>query len=178
MTAALRIEVAATSALRPETLALVRALVTDAFEGDCTDENWSHALGGTHVLLWADGEVLIGHASVVERVLLHDGRPIRSGFVEAVAVPAELRRQGHGHRLMEHIERVIRDEYAIGVLSTSESGLPLYRARGWQRWCGETYVRTPDGLERTPDDDDSVMVLGNIEPSGTLACDWRPGEVW
>jgi hypothetical protein len=37
-----------------------------------SDHDWDHALGGVHALVWEDGE-LIGHASVIQRRLLHGG---------------------------------------------------------------------------------------------------------
>ena len=48
-----------------------------------TDQDWEHALGGVHAVAWLDGEV-VGHASVVQRRLLHDGRALRTGYVEGV----------------------------------------------------------------------------------------------
>ena len=51
--------------------------------GDFAPDDWEHALGGVHALLSEDGE-LIGHASVVQRRLLHGGRALRAGYAEAV----------------------------------------------------------------------------------------------
>ena len=34
-----------------------------------TDDDWEHALGGIHALAWED-DVLIGHASVIQRRLM------------------------------------------------------------------------------------------------------------
>src|SRR5687768_1301245 len=80
-----------------------RALLDDVFE-DMTDHDWEHALGGIHALVWEEGE-LIGHASLIQRRLLHGGRALRTGYVEAVAVRADRRRRGHGAAMMEALER-------------------------------------------------------------------------
>src|SRR5919204_117419 len=64
-----------------------RALLDAAFEGDMSDDDWEHALGGMHALVWEDGE-LVGHASVVQRRILHGGRALRAGYVEAVGFRA------------------------------------------------------------------------------------------
>ena len=54
---------------------------------------------------------------------------------------------------------MIRDGYELGALSAGDPAASLYRELGWQRWRGRTWVLGPDGLERTPDDDDSTYVL-------------------
>lgn len=151
-----------------------------AFEGDFGDDDWQHTIGGTHVLLW-DGDALIAHASVIPRRLVFSGRPLRCGYVEGVAVRPDCQRRGHGARVMDEIERLIRDTYEVGALSASDAGFEFYRVRGWQPWRGPTYVETPAGLERTEDDDGAVLVLPLLDPldlTGTIACDWREGDVW
>ena len=57
------------------------------FEGEFTEQDWEHALGGIHALVW-DGDALVGHAAVVQRRLLHGGRALRAGYVEGVGVRA------------------------------------------------------------------------------------------
>ncbi len=169
-----------TADLRPGELEAIRALLDDAFEGDLEDSDVEHALGGVHALVW-EGAVLIGHGSVVMRRLLHEGRALRTGYVEAVAVRADRRRRGHGSAVMAALERVIRGAYELGALGASDDGAALYAARGWQRWTGTTSVLAPDGRRRTPDDDDCLFVLPvgvRLSPAGDLACDWRDGDVW
>ena len=72
------------------TLTAVRALLDGAFEGDFTDADLEHALGGLHVLVHDDSG-LLAHGAVVQRRLLHRGRALRAGYVEAVAVRADRR---------------------------------------------------------------------------------------
>ena len=59
-----------------------------AFDGAFTDDDWDHARGGLHAVAF-DGSELVGHASVVQRRLLHDGKALRAGYVEGVAVRAD-----------------------------------------------------------------------------------------
>lgn len=161
-------------------LASVRTLVEAAFEGRFTDHDWDHALGGLHALAW-DGDDLVGHGSVVQRRLWHQGRTLRTGYVEAVAVRADRRRRGHGNTVMAAVERVIRGAYEVGALGASDEGMALYQARGWRRWEGPTSALTPDGIVRTPDDDGGIFVRpvdATLDLTGELTCDWRPGEVW
>ncbi|MFD7668763.1 GNAT family N-acetyltransferase [Streptomyces sp. NPDC059788] len=160
--------------------AAARALLHDVFEGDLSEEDWDHALGGVHALVWEGGE-LIGHASVVQRLMLHAGRPLRCGYVEAVGVRADRRGRGHGAAMMTALERVVRDAYDLGALSASAGAAAFYAARGWQLWQGPTAVLAPAGLRLTPEEDGAVHVLPGAVPldlTGQLACDWRSGDVW
>jgi aminoglycoside 2'-N-acetyltransferase I len=156
-----------------------QALLNDAFDGDWSDDDWEHCIGGVHALLWDQGE-LIAHGSVVQRRLLHGGRALRAGYIEAVGVRTDKRGQGHGATIMNSLERVIHNAYDLGALSSSEEALEFYAARGWQLWQGPTSALTPTGIERTPDDD-SVYVLPVALPldlTGEIVCDWRDGDVW
>jgi aminoglycoside 2'-N-acetyltransferase I len=171
---------ALTSALSPSFLREVRALLDAAFDGDFSEEDWGHALGGAHV--WMTGSRgLIGHGSLVERTLVCDGRTLQVGYVEAVATAAAHRRKGHGAAIMRHIGGLIGQRYALGVLST---GTPaFYQPLGWERWRGQAFVDGPRGRERTPDDDGSVMILRTprsprLDLDGEIVCDWRSGDVW
>jgi aminoglycoside 2'-N-acetyltransferase I len=175
------IRVAHTADLDPELLDEAWEMLVEVFEGDIADSDWEHALGGIHALAYDEGERLVGHASVIQRRLVHGGRALRTGYVEAVGVRAHARRQGHAGALMYAIERVIRGAYEIGALGASDMALAFYRGRGWLPWEGETYALTPDGVERTPDDDDSLHVLevtARLDRAATITCDWREGAVW
>jgi aminoglycoside 2'-N-acetyltransferase I len=169
-----------TADLDLDTLAAARALLQDVFEGNLSDHDWDHALGGVHALVW-EGAELIGHASVIQRRLLHGGRALRAGYVEGVGVRADRRGRGHGAAMMEALERVLRGAYDLGALGATEAARSLYERRGWRRWRGPTSALTPAGIVRTPDDDGSVYVLPLALPldlAGELICDWRDGDVW
>ena len=169
-----------TADLEPGTLHAARALLDAAFAGDFSDEDWEHGLGGIHALAWEDGE-LVGHASLVQRRLLHGDRALRTGYVEAVAVRADRRRRGHAGALMAALERFLPGAYELGALSSAEGALAFYAGRGWQRWRGPTWALTPAGPIRTAGDDGSVHVLPlgvALDLDGALTCDWREGDVW
>jgi aminoglycoside 2'-N-acetyltransferase I len=168
-----------TSALTGAAAAELRALLDAAFD-DFHDDDFEHALGGMHALV-RDGDELVGHGSVVMRRLLHDGVALRTGYVEAVAVRADHRRQGVGAIVMDELEQIIRGAYELGALGAAEGAAHWYVARGWQRWTGTTSVLTPGGVCRTPDEDGGVHVLpvtARLVPDADLACDWRGGDVW
>ena len=168
-----------TSSLDATRLHAIRRLLDDAFLV-FDDDAWEHCLGGMHATIWEGGEV-VAHASVVQRRLLHGGQPLRTGYVEAVAVRADRRRRGYGRVVMERLGEVIRGAYEVGGLGAGEPAATLYRSLGWRAWEGRTWVLRPEGLARTPKDDGGVYVLpvtASLDLAGDLACDWRGGEVW
>jgi len=169
-----------TADLDPVTLQAARALLEEVFDGDLAETDWEHALGGVHALVW-DGPALIGHGSVIQRRLLHQGRALRAGYVEAVAVRADRQGQGHGAALMGALERVLRGAYDLGALGSSAEGAGFYAARGWKLWQGPSSALTPDGIRRTSAEDGCLYVFELAVPldlSGELTCDWRDGDVW
>jgi aminoglycoside 2'-N-acetyltransferase I len=175
----IELRTAHTADLDPATLQAVRALLEDAF-GDFGEHDWEHALGGVHALL-SDGPELIGHASVVQRRLLHAGRALRAGYVEGVGVREDRRRRGHGGTMMQAIEGIVRGAYDLGALGATDEGASLYATRGWKLWRGPTSTLTPTGVERTPEEDGYIYVLPLAAPldlDGELTCDWRDGDVW
>ena len=173
-------QVAHTADLDVAALEAARALLWDVFGAEMTDEDWEHALGGVHALVW-EGAQLIGHASVVQRRLLLGGRALRTGYVEGVAVHADRRGRGHGAAMMDELERIVRGAYDVGALGASEEAAGFYAARGWRAWRGHTWALTPAGRVRTPEEDGGIYVLevaAALDLSGELTCDWREGDVW
>lgn len=177
----------ATAELTDADIEAVRRILWAAFDNPddpdeaMTEEDWQHALGGVHVVLERGGEI-VGHASVVERELHVDGRPLRTGYVEAVAVDPTHQRSGLGSRLMAEIAAVILEGYELGALGT---GSPrFYERLGWLCWAGPTFVRVPGGLQRTEEDDGGILVLPtprtppDLDRTTSISCDWRAGDVW
>jgi aminoglycoside 2'-N-acetyltransferase I len=174
------LSVAHTAHLDPVTLASARALLDEAFDGAFSDADWDHALGGMHAIAF-DGDRLVAHGSVVQRRLVHRGRAMRAGYVEAVGVARTHRRRGLASAVMDEIEQIIRGGYDLGALSASDAGAALYLSRGWSRWAGRTATLTPTGRVPTPEEDDSLFVLPvttALDPTSELVCDWRDGDVW
>jgi aminoglycoside 2'-N-acetyltransferase I len=174
------VHLAHTADLSAAALEAARALLDDVFDGEFSDHDWDHALGGVHALVW-EGTELVGHASVVQRRLLHGGRALRTGYVEGVGVRADRRRRGYGDAMMGELERVVRGGYELGALATSEMAAPFYVSRGWLQWQGPTFALTPGGVVRTEAEDDGIFVLpvtAALDRSGALTCDWRDGDAW
>ena len=176
----MEITVAHTAQLDAATLAAARSLLDEAFGGEFADTDWEHTLGGMHALAF-EGDRLVGHGAVVQRRLLHGGRTLRAGYVEAVAVAGDHRRQGLASAIMDELEKIIRGGYDLGALSASDAGAALYLSRGWQRWRGTTWALTPEGRVRTVEEDDALFVLSgpaDLDLEGDLTCDWRDGDLW
>ncbi|HEU0131031.1 MAG TPA: GNAT family N-acetyltransferase [Mycobacteriales bacterium] len=160
-------------------LAAVRAMVDAAFGDGFTDDDWDHALGGTHVVL-LDGDTVVAHAAVVPRTLVVEAT-ITAGYVEAVATRPDRQREGHGAAVMREAAAQIRAHYPLGVLSTSRHA--FYERLGWERWRGKTFVRDGGTLRRTADEDAGIMVLrtalsATLDLASAMACDARAGDDW
>jgi aminoglycoside 2'-N-acetyltransferase I len=156
-----------------------RELLYAVFD-DMTDQDWEHALGGLHALVWEEGE-LVGHASLVQRRLLHQGRALRAGYVEGVGVRADRRRRGHGAVMMAALERSAKRAYDVAALASTDEAGSFYAHRGWQLWLGPSSALTPTGVRRTEDEDGCIYVLPLSAPldlRGELTCDWRDGDLW
>ncbi len=169
-----------TSSLDAATRQAIRGLLDAAFDDDVDDHDYEHALGGMHAMLW-EGPELIGHGSVVLRRLLHEGRALRTGYVEAVAVRPDRQRRGNGSAVMTALEQVVRGGYELGALGSSDMGTGFYAARGWLKWPGTASVISPGGVRRTPEEEGWIYVLpvtARLSLHGDLACDWREGDVW
>ncbi|MFF9345771.1 GNAT family N-acetyltransferase [Streptomyces sp. NPDC014734] len=175
------VHTAHTHRLAPAALDEIHAFLDIAFEGDFSEEDWDHGLGGIHAYV-RDGSGLLAHGSVVQRRVVLAGRSYRVGYVEAVAVRADRRREGLGWRVMAALEEVVDGAYAFGALSASEAGAALYAGRGWRVWPGRIAAQAAHGVERLPDEEGSTYVrpvTGGALPagSGTLVFDWRDGDV-
>lgn len=174
------LQVAHTSELPPSVLVQARELLDEVFAGEMTDHDWEHALGGMHAIAWR-GSSIIGHASVIQRRLLHGAHVFRTGYIEAVAVHPDWQRQTIGGQMMTALEQIIESSYEIGALGATDEAVSLYEHRGWIKWAGHTSALTPTGIVRTPDEDDCVYVLPlgrAFDTTLDLTCDWRDGDAW
>ncbi len=182
---ALVIRQARTDELSELDIAAVRALLDLAFGDDpeegFTEEDWQHALGGLHFVAEMEGRI-VGHASVVPRTLWVGDRPIRTGYVEAVATEPTAQGRGIGTALMRAAGAHIEDVYELGALGTGAHR--FYERLGWRAWQGPSFVRAPDEIRRTPDEDGYILVLDTpstpqpLDLGSPIACDWRSGDVW
>ncbi|WP_129669689.1 GNAT family N-acetyltransferase [Phytoactinopolyspora endophytica] len=171
-----------TAQLLPDDRAAIRRLLDDAFKGEFSDEDWANTLGGVHVVVREDEET-VAHVAVVQRRLLHRDGPIRTGYIEGLAVRADRRRRGYGDALMTAAEDIIATAYDLGALSDGTEIDGFYERRGWLTWQGPTWVLAPDGMRRTTEDDGGVLVMRtstspDLALDEAIACDWRTGDVW
>jgi aminoglycoside 2'-N-acetyltransferase I len=124
---------------------------------------------------------VLAHAAVVPRQLEVAGRPLRTGYVEAVATDPSRQGEGLGSLVLAEATALVRSEYEFGALS---SGLHAFYARhGWERWRGPTFARHGGQAIRTEEDDDGVMVLrfgpsAAIDLTAPLSCEGRRGDDW
>ena len=145
-----------------------------------TEDDWEHAIGGTHFVLDLDGEI-VTHASVVEREIHVDGRPLRTGYVEAVATAPDRQGSGFDPWSAADVTTCIRERFELGALGTGRHH--FYERLGWLRWRAHRRFERTTGAHLTPDDDGYIMVLATpsspaLDPFAPISCDWRPGDVW
>jgi aminoglycoside 2'-N-acetyltransferase I len=120
---------------------------------------------------------------VVGRVLVAGGRELRTGYVEGVATRGDRRGRGLATLVMQEAGRVIERDYELGALADG-TGIPgFYQRLGWETWQGPTFAAGPEGRVRTAEEDGNVLVLrtpatGALDPTASLTCDWRAGDVW
>jgi aminoglycoside 2'-N-acetyltransferase I len=172
---------ASTAELSDLDLTELRLLLFRAFD-EFSDDDWDHTLGGQHFLGSIDG-VMVAHASVVPRELQIGERPLATGYVEGVAVAEEHRRHGYGHGVMAQLGRFLEPRFELGALSAAERYHAFYGRLGWELWGGPTAVIVDGVARRTPEEDDTIMLLqtpstGQLDRQATIACHWRAGDVW
>ena len=182
---AIRLRIVETAALTQAEIDATRELMRVAFWDEdederFTDDDWAHALGGLHVVLDIDGQIVC-HAAVVARELHVAGRPLRTGYVEAVATAPDRQGKGFGSRVMIEVNAIIREGFELGALGTGRH--TFYERLGWVTWQGPSSVRTPDGARPTPDEDGYILVLETpasppLDLTAPITCEWRPGDVW
>jgi aminoglycoside 2'-N-acetyltransferase I len=155
-------------------------LLDAAFDGDFSDDDWRHTVGGSHVVVTDHGG-LVAHASVVARRIDVDGRPFSAGYIEGVATAPSRENEGLGSVAMTEAAAVVRRDFELGALSTDRHS--FYERLGWERWRGPTFVRRAGGVVRTENEDDGIMVLRfgpsrEVDLTTPISCDERPGDDW
>lgn len=169
-----------TAEVSADLLAAIHQLLIEAFDGDFSDEDWAHTLGGWHSIV-TDGGAVVAHAAVVPRLLDAADRTVRTGYVEGVATAPDRQGEGLGSLAMDDAAALLRDRFEMGALSTSRHS--FYERLGWQRWHGPTFVRDGARTVRTEDEDDGIMVLrfghsAGVDLAAPLTCEARPGDDW
>lgn len=161
-------------------LLAIRQLCGAAFEGDFDDDNWGHALGGTHFLIERSGRP-VAHVSVVPRSATLGDLTLDVGYVEAVVTEPSAQGSGFGTAVMRAATSFISEHYPLGALDTGENA--FYERLGWETWRGPTGVRVGDGWERTRHEDGNVMILRTdsspaLDLDEPIVIDSRRGDVW
>lgn len=176
------IRVVPSAALSPAEWSELTDLCVAAFDEPWGDY-WESIGPGVHVIAEDETGRIVAHAAIMDRLLYPGDALLRAGYVEAVAVLPTFQRQGHGTEVMEVIDRMIDEGYELGALGTGSHA--FYTRLGWVIWQGPTWIRERDGgLLRSPDEDGGIMVRRtpatpvDLDLSGPIAVDWRPGEVW
>ena len=178
MDANLKIEVVRADQLSTNLQTDIHTLCNRAFEEDLTIL-FSTFKDATHILGFL-GTTLVSHALWVTRWLQVDTQPIlRTAYIEAVATEKEYQNRGFAAKVMKRVAEEIQD-FELGALSPFS--VAYYERLGWELWHGPLFIRTQEGLMRTPRDGD-VMILRlphtpGLDLYAPLSAEWREGELW
>jgi aminoglycoside 2'-N-acetyltransferase I len=125
------------------------------------------------------GGAIVSHAAFIERWLQPAGLPLlRCAYVEAVATLPTLQHRGHATKLLAALPPLWHD-FDIAGLAPSDPG--FYARLGWESWRGPMFVRTPAGLEATPNEEVMVLRLPRtpaLDLDAAVSIEWRADEVW
>jgi predicted acetyltransferase len=134
--------------------------------------------GAVHVLL-RDQTQLVAHAAWIERELVAGGTPLKTAFIEAVAVSPACQRQGFGSKIMSALPPLLSG-FDLAALSPSEEA--FYRRLGWETWEGPLSYKLGSKQIDTPDE--CVMIYRlpqtprDLAVTSGLMANWREGEIW
>ncbi|MGZ6544758.1 MAG: GNAT family N-acetyltransferase [Actinomycetota bacterium] len=156
-----RVRTLETDELRPREATLLRELVDAAWANKgatFSDDDWESATGGVHFLLEED-DLIVAHASIVERELRTGDRRLATGYVEAVGTLPTHQHRGSATQVMREVARYLDRRFELGALDTGNTG--FYERLGWRLWRGPNSVRTERGLVCS---DDHTFVLVHLTP--------------
>lgn len=160
-------------------LVALKNLLDLAYEGDFSESDWLHTIGGVRFVGKLNGEI-VAHGAVVPRDVFINGQSARVGYLEGVAISTDLQGQGFGSQLLTDISEYCVSNFELAMLSTDE--LNFYSKFGWRQFQGKSGVIRDGHAILTPEEDEGLMyLLGKSNPNfdiRTAYCDWRPGDVW
>ncbi len=157
----------------------IRVLCPIAYEEDFTA--YLQLLSpATHLLGYADGE-LVSHVAWVERELRVGGfEPLRTAYIEAVATLPSHQGRGFATALMQATPPLVH-EFQLAALAPSNAA--FYQRLGWRMWEGPLSYIDPSGAQiDTPEEQVMIYPLpltpSNLDVRASLTTKWRAIEVW
>ena len=110
-----------------------------------------------HVFLW-EGEEMVSHVEIIDRIGTVGGRSIRLGGIGGVATRPSWRGHGFAAAAMQKAAEFMREELRVdfGLLICDQQTQPFYRRLGWQSVQGPLVFDQP---ARRVTFTDVVMVL-------------------
>lgn len=176
----LKLMVRSGPSLSPTQYSEILALCSIAYEEDYGPALRSFT-DATHVLGELDGR-LVSHALWITRWLQPgDLAPLRSAYVEGVAMHPGFRRRGFGTAVLREVQRLLKGLEGFELAALSPAQPEWYARLGWEGWRGPLFIRTPMGLQATPDEQAMIWRLPRtpgLNPGEPLSAEWREGEIW
>ena len=138
------IELKAESQLsEPERLGLAR-LSAEAFPPDGTDMHWSKS--DWHVLVW-EGDEIVSHVEIVDRMAMAGGIPVRLGGIGGVSTLKAWRKHGLAEAALKVAGEHLRQPLAVdfGLLICGEALVHYYNKFGWKLTAKQMWIEQPKG---------------------------------
>ncbi|WP_410211997.1 GNAT family N-acetyltransferase [Aquirhabdus sp.] len=169
----------------------IRDLCTRAYAEDVWCD-YDYLNSAYHVIGRDDG-VIVSHALWVDRLLVvGQGTPLKTAYVEYVATEPTRQGQGLASQLLKFlIDYIQNDElqfidpqvpasrYQLAALYPENTA--FYARLGWELWQGALHIRQDRQLIATPNDAVMIHRLGttpNLSIEDSLSAEWRIGELW
>ncbi len=174
----LTFQISKAAELNPDDRQALIELCTAAYE-ETFDHLFDSLPDSTHIIARLENEI-VSHAAWVTRWLQPEGLlELRTAYIEAVATLPRYQGQGFGSAVMRNLVPFIKD-YELGALSPSYSS--FYARFGWELWQGPLFIRTAEGLEASPADEEVMILRLPQTPAfdlhAALSAEWRTGELW
>ena len=166
-------------------VAAIRQLMVDAFGTDRGARSRTMTgrtpIGGRHFVLDLDGEI-VTHASVVERELHIDGRPLGRATSRRSPPRPPMTVEGTGHRSWRPSRRTSATRFELGgarapAVTTSTSVSAGRRGRGRPSFAVRT-ARSGRPRRRATSWCCGRPTSPPFELDSAISCEWRIGDVW
>jgi len=163
----MRIEIQAEHQLVPQVRTWLDQLSAEAFPPDGLNIEWARS--DWHVLVW-EGEELVSHVEIVERIASVGGQPVKLGGIGGVATKSEWRRRGLAEAAMKAAQAFLRDRLGVdfGLLICDEKMLPYYGKLGWKLVSRSLWIGQERGKVNFPTPT-MILPVGKDE--------WPAGEI-
>ena len=133
--------------------ALHQRLFTWLYQGFGADsDEFAYAVADWHVLAW-EGDLLVGHVDITDRIGLVGGQELRLGGIGGVLTSKEWRKRGIATAAVQQADSFLLEELAVpfGLLVCAPALVHFYHKLGWQTVDGPLICDQPASFQPGPE---------------------------